>query len=133
MLACIDSSVFLSRYLSEPRSDEANELVARASGIVACRVLRVEVMRGLSFIDSVIERATAQTGFADDWRRLIVLELDEQMTDLASTIAASTGVRTLDSLHIATAVLATADAFITFDRRQADAARAFDLNVLGVS
>jgi len=133
MLACFDSSVFLSRYLFEPRSDEANGLVADASSIVACRVLHIEVMRGLSFIASPMERATAQMRFADDWRRLIIVELDEQMGDLASTIAASTGVRTLDSLHIATAILATADAFVTFDRRQADAARAFDLNVLGVS
>jgi predicted nucleic acid-binding protein len=64
-------------------------------------------------------------------RRLVILEFDEQTTHLASTIAASTGVRTLDSLHIASAILASADAFITFDRRQADAARAFDLTVLG--
>jgi predicted nucleic acid-binding protein len=133
MLACIDSSFFLSRYLFEPRSDEANILVAEASGIVACRLLHIEVARGLSFIEGPIERATAQMRFADDWRQLIILELDEQMADLASTIAASTGVRTLDSLHIATAILATADAFITFDRRQAAAARTFDLNVVGTS
>jgi predicted nucleic acid-binding protein len=132
MLACIDSSVVLSRYLSEPRSREANDLIAGASAIVACRVIHIEVMRGLSFIASPVERATAQMAFAEDWRRLVILELDEQMTDLASTIAASTGVRTLDSLHIATAILASADAFMTFDRRQADAARAFDLTVLGV-
>ena len=131
MLACIDSSVFLSRYLSEPRSREANALIARASAVVACRVLHIEVTRGLSFIASPVERATAQVTFAEDGRRLIVVELDGQMADLASTIAASTGVRTLDSLHIATAILASADAFITFDRRQADAARGFDLTVLG--
>jgi len=132
MLACIDSSVVLSRYLSEPRSREANALITEASTIVACRVLHIEVMRGLSFIESSVERATAQMAFAEDWRRLIVLELDGQMADLASTIAASTSVRTLDSLHIATAILASADAFITFDRRQADAARAFDVTVLGI-
>lgn len=132
MLACIDSSVVLSRYLSEPRSREAIDLIAEASAIVACRVMHIEVMRGLSFIASPVERATAHMAFAEDWRRLVILELDEQMTDLASTIAASTGVRTLDSLHIATAILANADAFITFDRRQGDAARAFDLTVLGI-
>lgn len=132
MLACIDSSVVLSRYLSEPRSREANALITGASAIVACRALHIEVMRGLCYIESSVERATAQMAFAEDWRRLIVLELDGQMADLASTIAASTGERTLDSLHIATAILASADAFITFDRRQADAARAFDLPVLGI-
>lgn len=132
MLACIESSVVLSRYLSEPRSREATTLIAGASVIVACRVLHIEVMRGLSSIESPVERATAQMTFAEDWRRLVILELDEQMTDLASTIAASTGVRTLDALHVATAILAHADAFITFDGRQADAARAFDLIVLGI-
>lgn len=131
MLAYLDSSVVLSRYLAEPRSREANALIAQASSIVTCRVLQIEVMRGLSFITSAVERATAQMTFAEDWRRMIVVELDAPLADLAATIAASTGVRTLDSLQIATAVLSGAEAFITFDRRQADAARAFDLTVLG--
>lgn len=131
MLAYLDSSVVLPRYLAEPRSGEANALIAQASSIVTCRVLQIEVMRGLSFITSAVERATAQMTFAEDWRRMIVVELDAPLADLAATIAASTGVRTLDSLHVATAVLSGAEAFITFDRRQADAARAFDLTVLG--
>lgn len=131
MLAYLDSSVVLLRYLAEPRSGEANALIAQASSIVTCRVLQIEVMRGLFFITSVVERATAQMTFAEDWRRMIVVELDAPLADLAATIAASTGVRTLDSLHVATAVLSGAEAFITFDRRQADAARAFDLTVLG--
>ena len=132
MIACIDSSVLLSRYLNEPRSVAARTLVKQPSMIVACRITYVEVIRGLSFIASAVEQAMGKALFEDEWRRSIVIEIDEQLTDLAATIAAVSGVRTLDAFHVAVAVQTAADALITFDQRQAKAARAFDLNVIGV-
>jgi predicted nucleic acid-binding protein len=133
LIACIDSSVLLSRYLSGPRSREAETLTSQPSVIVACRITYVEVMRGVSFIASAVEQAMSTMMFQDAWRRFTVVEIDEQLAQLAASIATVSGVRTLDAFHVAVATRTGADAFITFDQRQAQAARAFDLNVLGVA
>lgn len=128
----MDSSVLLSRYLAEPRSREAAALISQPTVIALSRVTRIEVLRGLSFVDSSVERTTTAMLFEEDWRRAVVLDLDGPMADLATAIATQTGVRSLDAIHIAAAVRARAEAFITFDQRQAEAARTFDLTVLGV-
>lgn len=132
MIACIDSSVLLSRYLNEPRSVEAVTLARQPSTIVACRITYVEVIRGLSFIASAVEQAMARMMFDDEWRRVTVIEIDQALSDLAASIAVASGVRTLDAFHVAVAARTSADALMTFDQRQAKAARAFDVTVLGV-
>lgn len=132
MIGSIDSSVFLARFLGEERSRHAGELMGQCSAAVVSRVAAVEVRRGLSFIPSSVERALAHVVFEQQWRGLNVMDVDSTVAGLATDIASTTGVKTLDSLHIATAVLAEVDVLITFDRRQAQAAQAYDITVLGV-
>jgi predicted nucleic acid-binding protein len=55
------------------------------------------------------------------------------VADLASTIATENGLRTLDAIHVASAIAVGADRFATFDTRQAVAARAVGLTVEGVA
>jgi len=60
------------------------------------------------------------------------ISLDEVMIDtleLMPKITAATGCRTLDLLHIASAIRLGSSDFITADKRQAKAARLLDLNV----
>lgn len=133
MIAYVDSSVLLSRYLTEERSKEASALMGASAFVATSRVTDVEVRRGLSFIDSALERTTAQSQFAQDWRSLAIVECDAALVDLAATIAADTRVRSLDAIHVASALVVGTQRFLTFDRRQADAARAFDLAVVGVT
>lgn len=58
--------------------------------------------------------------------------LDAATCELAAIIAEQTGVRTLDALHLgATRRLGTAMTFLTFDVRQAQAARALGFAVAG--
>lgn len=53
---------------------------------------------------------------------------------MAADIAETTGARTLDTLHLAAASRVGSQAinFLTYDRRQAQVARAMGLTVLGV-
>ncbi len=132
MIGYIDSSVFLARFLGEDRSAEAGELMGHLSGAVVSRVTEVEVRRGLALIESVVERSLAHALWAHQWRTMNVVDVDENVAGLAAHIAMATRVRSLDAIHVATATLAEAAAMVTFDQRQAQAARAFDLNVLGV-
>jgi predicted nucleic acid-binding protein len=71
--------------------------------------------------------------FTADWERMIVVELDREIYSRAADIAITLGVRTLDALHLAAAQRAGAHAlpFLTFDVRQANAARSLGWTVLG--
>jgi predicted nucleic acid-binding protein len=54
----------------------------------------------------------------------------EKAVVLSKRHSARLGVRTLDVLHVASALIAKADAFLTFDARQVKLARAERMNVL---
>lgn len=61
-----------------------------------------------------------------------IVELDAGTCELAATIAEQLGVRTLDALHLGAARrLGAAVRFLTFDVRQAEAARSLGLAVAG--
>ena len=56
----------------------------------------------------------------------------EPLADLAATTAADSRVRSLDAIHVASALVVGAQRFLTFDQRQAKAARSFDRAVVGM-
>jgi predicted nucleic acid-binding protein len=74
----------------------------------------------------------ARAAFADDLGSVSIIELDEATCEPAASIAETTGVRTLDALHLAAAqrVLEPGSGFLTFDVRQAQAARVLGLTVV---
>ena len=55
--------------------------------------------------------------------RLHLLRLDDEVLDLAGRLAPAT-LRSLDAVHVATALRTGADVLVTYDVRMADAARA---------
>lgn len=132
MISYVDSSILLARYLAEDRSDDASELLETAALAATSRITEVEVRRGLALIDRPVERTMSQSLFAQEWRSLAIVELAPALADLAATIATDTRIRSLDAVHVASALVVGAQRFLTFDRRQADAARRLDLGVVGV-
>ena len=79
------------------------------------------------------DAAAARSAFTQDLRVFSIVELDEVTCETAAAIAEMTRVRTLDALHLAAAqrVGGSAVPFLTFDLRQAQAARTLGLIVLG--
>lgn len=76
--------------------------------------------------------ATARAALGTDLAAFAIIELDADTCELAATIAEQTGVRTLDALHLGAARrLGTALTFLTFDVRQAQAARSLGFAVAG--
>jgi predicted nucleic acid-binding protein len=70
--------------------------------------------------------------FTEDLAALSLVEVDAATCELAATVAEQTGVRTLDALHLGAAQrLGTATTFLTFDARQAQAARSLGFAVVG--
>jgi predicted nucleic acid-binding protein len=128
----VDSSALLKRYVDEPDSDRAVELLGSDDELVTGRHTWVEVRRNLARLLGPTGAATARAALHDDAAAFAVVELDAATCELAATIAEQTGVRTLDALHLGAARrLGTALSFVTFDVRQAQAARALGFAVVG--
>ena len=129
----VDSSALLKRYVEEPDSETAESLLRSDPSLLTGRHTVVEVRRNLARLLEDRDAATARAAFLEDLGVLSIVELDEVTCEMAAAIAELTGVRTLDALHLAAAqrIGGPAVPFLTFDVRQAQAARGLGLTVVG--
>ncbi len=132
MTSYVDTSALLKRYIDEPDSDLAHDLLASDRELVTGRHTVVEVRRNLSRLLTGGGLRESRAAFAADLGSFSILELDAATCELAATIAEQTGARTLDALHLGAARrLGTALTFITFDIRAAQIARGLGFRVAG--
>ncbi len=125
MLAYADSSALVKLVVEEPESRALHRWYVEAERIVTSRIGVIET-----------HRAVARSPHDPDHRDhvledLEVIELDAS-TGRAARAIEPAGIRTLDAIHLATAMtlLPQLDAFVTYDDRLADAARALGLPVI---
>ncbi len=132
MTTYVDTSALLKRYVDEADSERAVELLMSDPELVTGRHTVVEVRRNLSRLLAATAATAARKAFAEDLSAVSIVELDAATCELAATIAEQTGVRTLDALHLGAARrIGTAITFLTFDARQAQAARSLGFAVAG--
>ncbi len=133
MTLYVDSSALLKRYVDEPDSELADSILRSDSSLVTARHTVVEVRRNL--VRLLVERdlAGARAAFKKDLDAFSIVELDEVTCEGAAAIAEVTGVRTLDAMHLSAAqrVGGPRVTFLTFDARQAQAARTLGFTVVG--
>jgi uncharacterized protein len=129
----VDSSALLKRYVEEPDSAAAESLLRSDRSLLTARHTIVEVRRNLARLLDEPDAAAARAAFLQDLEAISIVELDALTCETAASIAELTGARTLDALHLAAAqrVGGAAVPFVTFDLRQAQAARSLGLTVLG--
>lgn len=129
----VDSSALLKRYVDEPDSDACDAILRSDAALVTGRHTVVEVRRNLARLLAPADLATIRSLFAHDLEAISIVELDATTCETAAAIAEVTGTRTLDALHLAAAqrVGGTALPFLTYDVRQAQAARSLGFTVLG--
>jgi hypothetical protein len=129
----VDSSALLKLYLDEPESGEAGALLRADRHWVCGAHALVEVRRNLARTLTGSRLQDARARFARNWLRVRVVELDEPTCELAALLGEKTGARALDALHLGAAQRAGDGALpvVTYDRRQAAAARALGWTVLG--
>ncbi len=132
MSTYVDSSALLKRYVDEADSAAADALLRADPALLTARHTIVEVRRNLARLLAGRDLTAARAAFADDLRAISIIELDEATCESAAAIAETTGVRTLDALHLAAAqrISAPGVGFLTFDLRQAQAARSLGLAVV---
>jgi predicted nucleic acid-binding protein len=121
----LDASAAAKLVVSERESASVRRFLAGEVTRISSRVLAVELLRAV---------ARASPAAVDQARSLLdimdFVELDETVAERAGALQPA-GLRSLDAIHLASA-LAVADeldAFITYDTRQADAARELGLAV----
>jgi predicted nucleic acid-binding protein len=130
----VDSSALMKLYVHEPDSDACERLVDAYRSWVTARVTEVEVRRNLARLLEGRDLSQARGDFASDWERMHVVELDRTTCSVAAELAEATGARTLDALHLGAAQRVGGGALpvLTYDVRQAQAARSLGWTVLGV-
>lgn len=134
MKIVFDTSALLKRYLPEQGREAVLAWVNRAAPLVAAPHCKLELYSALARLAREglvaeeplrLTREAIEHSFTD----IDVLPLTPQLERATIRALEAAPLRTVDALHVAAAWLARADLFVTADRRQAAAARAFGLNV----
>ena len=127
MIAYIDSSLFLKLLFDEPGTSQAQMLWDSDPVLISSRLLRIEARATLARgkLDGRITQQKAKVvtkTFDDLWARLTVVEISEQVAESACEIAESTRLRSLDAIHLASAMAVSADLFGSSDVQLCNAA-----------
>lgn len=124
-VAYVDSSALVKLVMEEPGSTALRGYLHDHDLLASSRILSVEVRRAL------MRHSAPNHDFADEvLRSLLVVDLDASVATVAGRIGPP-ALRSLDAIHLASALELGEDlgAFVTYDERLAEAARALGMPV----
>jgi predicted nucleic acid-binding protein len=136
-----DTSVLVSLYLPDAHSEDAQRSMAQRPRLWLTPLHRAEWTNAIAqhiFQRKISAREAQQLFrvFQQDREAALWIEADlpetvwEACVTLARRHVARLGVRTLDTLHVASALELKAESFWSFDQRQAKLAKAAGLKIL---
>lgn len=131
----LDTSALVKRYVEEMGTSEVLELMAKDSDWAASALCRAETHVTLCHLGfgEAVERRLARLLEAD-WEHFVVVPVDDLCLARAAEIGCESRSRTLDAIHLAAADrLPRPFTFVTFDIRQAEAAKFLGLDVAGAA
>ena len=133
MATYVDSSALLRSYFAEPDASVAERLLSSDPVLVTSWVTYVEVRRNLARQLRGAELREAKEQFSSDIDQIALVAVDEAVCRAAAQIGEQLGVRSLDAIQLASAQRLAIPSlpFVTFDLRQAQAARSLGFVVLG--
>jgi uncharacterized protein len=133
MTTYVDSSALLKRYINEHDSDLADTLLASDPVLVTSWITLVEVRRNLARLADPKDVGDLRRQVEIDFESFALVTCTESTAKAAADIGEVLGVRSLEAIHLASAQrLQIADLrFVTFDLRQAQAARSLGFQVVG--
>ncbi len=97
----LDASALVKRYVVEEGSDLLIKAMEGASDWSICRIGYVETARAVGLAAGT--RAVGR--FEEDWPSFEVVEVDVALAEHAAQLALESGLRSLDALHLAAALL----------------------------
>jgi uncharacterized protein len=124
----LDASALVKRYVAEPGSEIVRDAMADADAWFMCRIGFVETYRaiGMAAGGRVAQR------FVAEWPAFGSIEVDATLAEAAAGLAAASGLRTRDALHLAAALVLPGEELVlaAWDERLRAAARERGLRVL---
>lgn len=121
----LDSSAIVKLVVAETHSTALRQFLTDDITLVTSELAITEVLRAVAHLEPLASaRAAAVVGYVEQ------LAVTRNVLDTAGRLELP-GLRSLDAIHIASALLLAhqLEAFVTYDVRQADAARALGLQV----
>ena len=139
MIAYLDASALVKRYVSESGSRETASIVSEAAIAGTCIISRAEVGAALARAARVgtlkaREARACRRALAADWTDLARLPVTEPLVGRAEELAWQHGLRGYDAVHLAAALLwqdmlGAAVTLVSFDRALSEAGREAGLAV----
>lgn len=109
MIAYLDASAFVKRYIAERGSRETNALTADAEMTATSIVSRAEIAAAFAkavragLVKDLVAR-NAQRTFAEDWPDVARVPVTESLVERAEALAWEHGLRGYDAVHLASAL-----------------------------
>lgn len=139
MIAYLDASALVKRYIVERGSRETMALTAASELAATSIVTRAEVAAALAkavrlgLVTDAVAR-DAQRRFAGEWSDFVRMPVTEGLVDRAEAVAWEYGLRGDDAIHLASALtwqqsVGEEIVLATFDRQLWDAAKSTGLTV----
>lgn len=124
----LDASALVKRYVGEDGSDLVRKAMHEADGWFICRIGFVETIRAVGLSAG----AAATRAVRQEWPAFGIVEVDERLAEHAASLALDRGLRSLDALHLAAAMVLPEPGVTvaTWDQRLHTAAVAEGLAVL---
>ena len=124
-LTYIDSSALVKAVLLEPESDDLlRHFRQTRPSLIASSLLKVETTRAIRQVEPTEGLAELNSALEE----IVLVAVTETILRRAANLEPA--LRSLDAVHLATALDVGAEAMIVYDRRLADAARGYGLTVL---
>ncbi len=138
MRILLDSSALAKRYIAEPGSAAVEVLCRTAREIVLSTVTLPETLSALNRLRREGKLAddayfSLKTEIQEDFTELNVIGLTPSLLLVVIHCLEVSAIRTLDAIHVATAIDADCEIFLSADRRQCQTAGAMGLCVVDLS
>ncbi len=109
MIAYLDASALVKRYVAEMGSAEVVELISQAEAVGTVVISRAEVAASLAKASRIRvlprdEAVYALKSFHRDWENLVRLQMTEGLVSRAASLAWDYGLRGYDAVHLASAL-----------------------------
>jgi len=134
MIAYLDASALVKRYVAETGSAEVGRLIDQAEAAGTAIISRAEVAAGLAKAVRMRllrrdKAASALEVFNHEWEDLVRLQMTEVLVSRAASLAWNHGLRGYDAAHLASALfwqdmLGASVTLASYDRQLWEAAKA---------
>ena len=134
MRTFFDSSGLAKRYIREAGSDAVESILGEASEVAISLICPPEIISALSRLRrqavlSSRQFEQAKSALFEDVEDMLICGVTSPVIDKTIVLLEKHTLRTIDALHLATAIKWRADLFVSSDRRQLHAATASGLQI----